>query len=179
MRPQKTPPLRLRPGRASSAGNGGKARRAGNAAADKPANSAGDSRGGRDRRPLRQREGRPLPRPAGPTYAGNITAEDTAWAADKLARAAAKLTGWGQQVDPDSFAIGPSFIRLNVRPRGSKTSFKRVCDRAADLKTHLGLDMEPIIESHSYFFTIDVQRPHRQVVTLEQALSQAPGRQGA
>jgi hypothetical protein len=116
----------------------------------------------------------PAPAPAGPGYTGNVTPEETAWATQKLAQAAAKLCGWGQQVQADSFAIGPSFVRLNVRPVGSKTSFKRVCDRAADLKTHLGLDIEPIIESHSYFFTIDIQRPQRQTVTLEETLPQTP-----
>jgi len=47
----------------------------------------------------------------------------------------------GQKVEPVNFELGPSFVRLNIRPVGNKTTYKKVCNRAMDLKVALGWTM--------------------------------------
>jgi S-DNA-T family DNA segregation ATPase FtsK/SpoIIIE len=95
------------------------------------------------------------------------------WAEKKLAGAVKKLNLLGQGVEPDGFEIGPTFARIKVRPLG-KTNFKAVSNKAVDLRISLGLEVVPIVGSQAGCISIDIQRPDRAVVSLENALANPP-----
>jgi S-DNA-T family DNA segregation ATPase FtsK/SpoIIIE len=103
-----------------------------------------------------------------------VSANLDGWIEKMLAGSVRKIKLLGHDVDPDGYEIGPTFARLKVRPQG-KTNFKQVCNTAKDLKISLGLEVVPIIGSQAGYISIDVQRPDRAVVSLAEALAQAPG----
>ena len=92
------------------------------------------------------------------------------WAAAKLEQAVKKLKLLGQDVEPDGFEIGPTFVRLRVVPLG-KTNFQVVRNKAVDLRISLGLKVVPIVGSQAGCISIDVQRPDRATVALAEALA--------
>jgi DNA segregation ATPase FtsK/SpoIIIE, S-DNA-T family len=64
------------------------------------------------------------------------------WAEERLQKLVSLLTVWGQPVKrvvPDPVRIGAAFARLKVMPAGNKVHFKKICDKATDLRIHLGL----------------------------------------
>ncbi|WP_435010866.1 FtsK/SpoIIIE domain-containing protein [Tundrisphaera lichenicola] len=114
----------------------------------------------------------PAPIPVAPNPVPPSTDLD-AWAEKKLVGAVKKLNLLGQGVEPDGFEIGPTFARLRVRPVG-KTNFMSICNKAVDLRISLGLEVVPIVGSQAGCISIDIQRPDRAVVTLAEALADAP-----
>ena len=104
-----------------------------------------------------------------------VRADQAAWAEDKLRKAIAKLHLFGLKVESAGYEIGPTFARLRVEPQGN-TDFKKVSNRAVDLRIALGLDNVPIVGSQAGHISIDVQLPERATVTLAQALADAPGK---
>ena len=102
-------------------------------------------------------------------------ADHSAWAEDKLRKAIAKLQLFGLKVESAGFEIGPTFARLRVEPQGN-TDFKKVSNKAVDLRIALGLDNVPIVGSQAGYISIDVQLPERATVTLAQALLDAPAK---
>jgi S-DNA-T family DNA segregation ATPase FtsK/SpoIIIE len=87
-----------------------------------------------------------------------------------LDRVVQKLHGKGRAVLPDGFELGPTFVRLKVRPKDD-TDFSRVKRQADNLKLHLALEQKPIITNQAGFISIDVQRPDRQTVPLAPLLA--------
>jgi S-DNA-T family DNA segregation ATPase FtsK/SpoIIIE len=98
----------------------------------------------------------------------------TDWAGERLAELVNKLKLWGFPVEAVGADVGPTFARLKVRPSSSRTTFKKVCDKAVDLKIHLSLDEPPLIGDQAGYISVDVQRPNRQTVTLEEVLANPP-----
>ena len=101
----------------------------------------------------------------------------TPWARERLQQLVRMLTVWGQPVkpvEPDSVRIGASFARLKVMPANAKVHFKKICDKATDLRIHLGLKVPPVIESQAGFISIDVQLPEQAKVPLADALADVP-----
>jgi S-DNA-T family DNA segregation ATPase FtsK/SpoIIIE len=96
------------------------------------------------------------------------------WAEEKLRLAAEKLTAWGQKVTPEGVEIGPCFVRLKLKPSGARTTYKKVCSRAMDLKMQLGLNKIPLIASDAFWFTLDIESPRRSLVTLDEVMAQSP-----
>jgi S-DNA-T family DNA segregation ATPase FtsK/SpoIIIE len=96
------------------------------------------------------------------------------WAAERLKQLVAKLGLWGQPVEPDGYEIGPTFVRLRVRPAGSKTTFKKIADKGVDLKIHLGLEVPPYISDQAGYIGVDIQRPNRKTISLAEALADPP-----
>jgi len=96
------------------------------------------------------------------------------WAQGKLGVLVGKLKLWGLPVTPVGIMVGPSFARLKVEPAGSKTTFKKVCDKATDLKIQLGLHTAPLIDSQPGYISVDVELPARRTVTLTEALAGEP-----
>jgi S-DNA-T family DNA segregation ATPase FtsK/SpoIIIE len=125
--------------------------------------------------PIVQPPAAPVTPPATPatSSAKPVATDSSGWATKKLADAVRKLNLLGQSVEPDGFEIGPTFARLRVRPIG-KTNFKGVSNKAVDLRIYLGLDVVPIVGSQAGCISIDIQRPDRTVVTLAEALADAP-----
>jgi S-DNA-T family DNA segregation ATPase FtsK/SpoIIIE len=113
-----------------------------------------------------------IPSPAS-TPAPDHTAA-ASWAEGRLAELEKKLRLWALPVTPDGVEVGPTFVRLKVRPAGSRTTYKKVCDKAIDLKIHLGLEEMPLIGSQAGYISVDVQRPDRQAVSLATAVTDAP-----
>lgn len=107
------------------------------------------------------------PAPPTPSY--------SAWCKNCLDLLCKKLALWGQPVQAipdDPIQIGPAFARLKVLPSGNKTTFKKICDKAIDLRIHLGLDGPPFIDQQTGFISVDVALPNRRVVTLAECLAQ-------
>ena len=96
------------------------------------------------------------------------------WAEERLAELVKKLRLWNLPVDPEGVEVGPAFARLKVRPAGDKAGYKKVADKAVDLRIHLRLKVEPIIGAQAGYISVDVQLPERRVVPLEAALAQPP-----
>ncbi len=95
------------------------------------------------------------------------------WATKMLDGAVKKLKLLGQQVEPDGFEVGPTFARLRVKTLG-KTSFKAVSNKAVDLRISLGLEVVPIVGSQAGCISIDIQRPDRAFVSLNESLANTP-----
>ncbi len=114
------------------------------------------------------------PAPPAPKAVAPPAGATRAWAEAKLAELEKKLRIFGLSITPDGVLIGPTFVRLRARPAGSRTTYKKVCDKAVDLKIHLGLEEIPLIGSQAGYISVDVQRPDRQTVTLAAALADAP-----
>ncbi len=113
--------------------------------------------------------------PGGTESPETKTADPTpTWAEQRLAELVTKLELWGQPVQPDGVEIGPTFIRLKVRPAGHKTTFKKISDKGIDLKIHLNLEVQPLIASQAGYISVDIQRPDRQTVPLAGVLAGPP-----
>jgi hypothetical protein len=95
--------------------------------------------------------------------------------ADALLRAVVeKLIEFGQNVKPIAVEIGPTFARLRLKPQG-RTSVGKVRNHANDLRAHIaGIASVPVIADQAGELTVDVQRPDRQPVRLEDCLAKAP-----
>lgn len=109
-----------------------------------------------------ERQPAPLPR-----------ASTDAWATDHLERVVEKLRLWNLRTVARGFCVGPTFVRLELQPQGT-TTISRLRNKAEDLKIHLGLETTPFISSQPGHVSIDIQRPDRQVVTLDQAMAMPP-----
>jgi DNA segregation ATPase FtsK/SpoIIIE, S-DNA-T family len=106
------------------------------------------------------------PSPPQPPEDGSV------WAERMLRAVAAKLTEFGQRVEPLGTEVGPTFVRLKLRPLG-KTSVGKVCNHANDLRTHIpGISRVPLIADQPGFISVDVERPKRQPVPLVSCLRQ-------
>jgi DNA segregation ATPase FtsK/SpoIIIE-like protein len=116
-------------------------------------------------------------KPAGVVIGGSPSApqspeEGSVWAERMLRAVAAKLTEFGQRVEPLGSEVGPTFVRLKLRPLG-KTSVGKVCNHANDLRTHIpGISRVPLIADQPGFISVDVERPNRQPVPLAPCLRQ-------
>jgi hypothetical protein len=112
--------------------------------------------------------------PSKQTPADTQPAEGISWA-DKLLRAVTdKLIEFGQKVEPLGVEIGPTFVRLRLKPLG-KTSIGKVRNHAKDLRSHIaGIASVPVIDDQPGYISVDVQRPDRQTVRLAECLGKAP-----
>ena len=110
---------------------------------------------------------------AGPTAPDPVAAAEE-WAEERLRELVEKLGLWGQPVEPVGVELGPTFARLKVRPAGAKTTFKLVSNKGVDLRIHLGLGRQPIIDSQAGHISVDVQLPRRRTVTLAEAWASLP-----
>lgn len=72
-----------------------------------------------------------------------------------------KLGQWDQPVIADGYEIGAEFVRLRIRPKGSRTSLRRIAEKAEELRVALGVDVAPIIGPQAGYISIDVQVPGR------------------
>jgi DNA segregation ATPase FtsK/SpoIIIE, S-DNA-T family len=116
----------------------------------------------------------PMP-PPGPGPAPKKTF--AAWAHAMLVHLVKLLNALGQPVkpvEPDGVEIGPTFARLKIELASAKAHYKRICDKADDLKIHLKLAVPPIIESQAGYISVDVQLPERSTVSLRAALADVP-----
>lgn len=96
------------------------------------------------------------------------------WPCQLLAALAAKLSEFGQRVEPLGFQPGPTFVRFKLKPLG-RTSIGKVRNHANDLRTHIASIADvPIITDQPGFISIDIRRPDRQVIHLEPCLKAAP-----
>ena len=95
------------------------------------------------------------------------------WVEVMLKKAADYLKKKGQAVNPAGAVIGPTFVRLNMEPRGD-TDVSKVRREAENLKVQLALEHEPLILSQPRYISIDVQRPDRQTVFLPPLLANVP-----
>lgn len=101
---------------------------------------------------------------------------DTSWADRLLKAVAAKLTEFGQKVEPLGVEIGPTFGRLQLKPLG-KTSIGRVRNHANDLRAHIaGIATVPVIDDQPGYISVDVQRPDRATVALASCLEHPPAK---
>ena len=93
----------------------------------------------------------------------------------KLLRAVAdKLIEFGQKVEPIDAQLGPTFVRLRMKPMG-RTFIGRIRNHANDLRTHLAeIKTVPVISDQSGYISIDVQRPDRQAVLLPKYVAEPP-----
>jgi S-DNA-T family DNA segregation ATPase FtsK/SpoIIIE len=103
-----------------------------------------------------------------------VYADPLVWAENRLGEVEKKLRLWGLPITTDGVEVGPTFVRLKARPAGSRTTYKKVCDKAIDLKIHLGLEEMPLIGSQAGYISIDVQRPDRQPVPPAAAIKGPP-----
>jgi len=154
----------------------------GAAASASASNGAASQAHGKLESAAKQAEATATPPPGGADFrekAGSETpppqaaVDHSSWAEDKLVKAVKKLKLLGQDVQPSGFEVGPTFARLRVEPLG-KTNFKGVSNKAVDLRISLGLEKVPIVGSQAGCISIDVQRPDRAMVTLADALANAP-----
>lgn len=97
------------------------------------------------------------------------------WVEVMLKKAADYLKKKGQTVHPAGAILGPTFVRLNMEPRGD-TDVSKVRREAENLKVQLALEHEPLILSQPRYISIDVQRPDRQTVLLPPLLANAPAK---
>jgi S-DNA-T family DNA segregation ATPase FtsK/SpoIIIE len=95
--------------------------------------------------------------------------------ADRLLRAVAdKLIEFGQKVEPLDVEVGPTFVRLRLKPLG-RTSIGKVRNHAKDLRSHIaGITDVPVISDQPGYISVDVRRPDRQPVKLADCLRKAP-----
>jgi S-DNA-T family DNA segregation ATPase FtsK/SpoIIIE len=117
----------------------------------------------------------PTPPPPEPGPAPNE--KFAAWAREKLVHLVKLLNALGQPVkavEPKGFEIGPTFARLMIELASARAHFKRICDKADDLRIHLKLAVPPIIESQAGYNSVDVQLPERSTVLLRDALADVP-----
>jgi hypothetical protein len=100
--------------------------------------------------------------------------QGSAWAQDLLKSVANKLIEFGQKVEPLDVQVGPTFVRLRMKPLG-RTFIGKIRNHANDLRTHIAaITNVPVITDQAGYISIDVQRPDRQPVPLPDYLSQAP-----
>jgi S-DNA-T family DNA segregation ATPase FtsK/SpoIIIE len=86
------------------------------------------------------------------------------------------LVEFGQKVEPIDAQLGPTFVRLRLKPLG-RTFIGRIRNHANDLRTHLAdIKTVPVISDQSGYISIDVQRPDRQSVPLAQYLAEPPAK---
>lgn len=97
------------------------------------------------------------------------------WVEVMLKKAADYLKKKGQTVHPAGAVVGPTFVRLNMEPRGD-TDVSKVRREAENLKVQLALEHEPLILSQPRYISIDVQRPDRQTVYLPPLLANGPAK---
>lgn len=112
--------------------------------------------------------------PAAPTPLGSAPQSEgnSPWAETVLRAVVAKLSEFGQRVEPLGTQVGPTFARLKLRPLG-KTSVGKVRNHANDLRTHIPAVISvPVIADQPGFISVDVQRPDRQAVPLARCLGQ-------
>jgi hypothetical protein len=114
------------------------------------------------------------PPPSGEQKGAPPRDDGPSWA-NKLLRAVAdKLIEFGQKVEPLGVEVGPTFVRLRLKPLG-KTSVGRVRNHAKDLRSHIpAIASVPVISDQPGYISVDVQRPDRQTVRLEECLDSAP-----
>jgi hypothetical protein len=104
------------------------------------------------------------------------------WAEERLQKLINLLTVWGRpvrKVEPEPVRVGPTFARLKVLPANAKTTFKKICDKATDMRYNLGLKFAPVIEPQENCISIDIQLPEQARVPLAYALADAPAKLGA
>jgi hypothetical protein len=101
------------------------------------------------------------------------------WAEERLQKLITLLAVWGQsvkKVEPEPVRVGPTFARLKVLPANAKTTFKKICDKATDMRYNLGLKFAPVIEPQENCISIDIQLPEQAKVPLAFALADAPSK---
>jgi hypothetical protein len=95
------------------------------------------------------------------------------WSDRLLQAVTAKLIEFGQRVEPLGVEIGPTFARLKLKPLG-RTSIGRVRNHASDLRAHIKeITTVPVIADQPGHISVDVQRPDRQPVLLDESLRTA------
>jgi hypothetical protein len=95
------------------------------------------------------------------------------WAKQMLDLVVQKLCGKGQSVAADGFDLGPTFVRLKVKPKDD-ADFAKIKKQTDNLKLHLALEHKPIIVNQAGYISIDIQRPDRQFVPLAPLLDARP-----
>jgi len=95
------------------------------------------------------------------------------WAEVTLKKTIDYLKKRGQPVQSVGAEIGPTFVRLKLELRGD-ADFAKIRKQSQNLKIHLALPNEPLIESQAGYVSIDVLRPDRQTVFLPPLLTQCP-----
>jgi S-DNA-T family DNA segregation ATPase FtsK/SpoIIIE len=82
-------------------------------------------------------------------------------------------------VTSGGYVLGPSFIRLKIKPdveKGTKTTIRRIESTAKDLQVALTLASPPLIAAQDGYVSVDVPRKDRQTLTLTDLLRRASPR---
>lgn len=102
------------------------------------------------------------------------TSQDSSWSTKLLIAVKDKLVEFGQKVEAIDAQVGPTFVRLRLKPLG-RTFIGKIRNHANDLRTHIAaIAKVPVITDQAGYFSIDVQRPDRQIVSLTNHVKQAP-----
>jgi S-DNA-T family DNA segregation ATPase FtsK/SpoIIIE len=96
-----------------------------------------------------------------------------AWAENVLAQLVDLLRTYKQPVSPQGAETGPTFVRLAVLPQG-QTDVAKIRRKAENIQIALKLPSRPIVGTQAGYVSIDVERPDRQTVPLDEALAGAP-----
>lgn len=65
---------------------------------------------------------------------------------------------------------GASFVRYRLEPQSGTTTVERLRRRAEDLKVRLRLDAEPLVGSGPGYISLDIPRPDRETVPVQELL---------
>ena len=95
------------------------------------------------------------------------------WVETMLKKATDYLKKRGQQVRSVGTDVGPTFVRFKVEPQGD-ADFTKIKKQEKNLKVHLLLEHEPLIQAQAGYVSIDVQRPQRITVELPPLLAACP-----
>jgi S-DNA-T family DNA segregation ATPase FtsK/SpoIIIE len=93
------------------------------------------------------------------------------WGRNVLVQLVDLLHTYKQPVKPQGSETGPTFVRLAVLPQG-QTDVAKIRRKAENIQIALKLPSRPIVGTQAGFISIDVERPDRQTVRLDEALAE-------